>query len=580
MRTLRSEASWVDVHEIFAKHGLEYARYRAGARISDTESPDTVTPSAVDRQLRLGEMQKRFGRYEPSPRALDRLARDEAVRRAENLVVGARLLDDPSPILAALTARSTTFIAGELSREIERRVLDERQRVELFERVGRETIVVVDGVGKQKATTREVIAEEAGLAFAADALFKLRGRAISTPPAPSPTGDVVRDAIASQQHEALSYALDGRHLSVITGVPGSGKTRLINAIASAYEAAGYHVRGVSVANSAVDVLLRETPVAAVSVAKQLANWAHPDSRDTLTDRDVLVIDEVSTLGNEQGRALLEAAAAAGARVIALGDDRQHEAVARGSTLRVLRNIDMGPVIDMATTARQQKDWQRDATQALRRGDVAGSLARYKRHGALHELETRAEAFTLLVEAWRGARLAGATSHFVALKNVDVSELNERAHRELRAMGKLSGSDHAIVTSFGSKAIACGDELVVRERLPGTTLYNGAEVRVTSVDGTTVHVRDRDGRDHAVDTAEHPMIDYAYASTSFRAQGRTDDLECVYLGRADGRRSLLVDASRHRKDVVLAYDRESVGNYQGLVKLVSRERSKDIIGEHR
>ncbi|MGH7706928.1 MAG: hypothetical protein ACREM6_03210, partial [Vulcanimicrobiaceae bacterium] len=49
MRTLRSEASWVDVHEIFAKHGLEYARYRAGARISDTESPDTVTPSAVDR---------------------------------------------------------------------------------------------------------------------------------------------------------------------------------------------------------------------------------------------------------------------------------------------------------------------------------------------------------------------------------------------------------------------------------------------------------------------------------------------------------------------------------------------------
>ena len=82
--------------------------------------------------------------------------------------------------------------------------------------------------------------------------------------------DTLPVGLTQDQQGAFRYATGaGGKLRTITGVPGAGKTRLINAVADAYRAEGYTVRAVSVANSAVEVLRTDTDVPARSVASEL-----------------------------------------------------------------------------------------------------------------------------------------------------------------------------------------------------------------------------------------------------------------------------------------------------------------------
>jgi len=80
---------WARAHAAFERHGLEYQAVGMGARIADLDGPETVKPSAVDRELSMGAMRKRFGAFETTAQARERAAAREVVRHAEGLVVGA-----------------------------------------------------------------------------------------------------------------------------------------------------------------------------------------------------------------------------------------------------------------------------------------------------------------------------------------------------------------------------------------------------------------------------------------------------------------------------------------------------------
>jgi ATP-dependent exoDNAse (exonuclease V) alpha subunit len=100
------------------------------------------------------------------------------------------------------------------------------------------------------------------------------------------------------------------------------------------------VRAVSVANSAVEVPRQDTTIPARSVCAELFTWA-TDDKERLGPRDLLIIDEVSTLGVEWARGVIVEARKRGAVVIETGDDRQFQAVAYGDALGMARTIEPG-----------------------------------------------------------------------------------------------------------------------------------------------------------------------------------------------------------------------------------------------
>jgi len=566
-----TDAGWREVHAAFERHGVEYKPYRTGARIGDLDSPETAKPSEIDRDLSLRAMTATFGPYESSQQARDRAAAREAVQRAENLVVGARLLEDPRPIMDRLTANNATYTLSAVERLVGERVSDTEQRQAILEKIVDGSVQLADERGKTRLTTREVLDAERTLAAAADGLASNRRDVAIARPA--------SQQLDEQQQRAYAYATDDdARLKVISGVPGAGKTRLISEIGAAYQDAGYNVRAVSVANSAVDVLRRETDVPARSVAKELYEWGQ--DRERLTNRDLLIIDEVSTLGTAQGAVLLREAHERGAVVIALGDDKQFQAVAHGNALEMMQRAVGDRNVDLEKTRRQSEAWQREATQAVRRGDVRDAIEAYRTRGFVHESGSQDETRTTLVDRWRAIESSGVECGIEAFTNTERIAVNALAREEWRAMGRLRGEDAVLETIDGKANYAIGDRVIVRETIREAGLFNGSVGTVRAIDDATLHIERRDGAIVPVDTREHAGVQHGYCSTEYREQGATRYAELQLVTAHVNQRSLTVGMTRHTHEYGMFYSRETVGSYDDLVSRGLRSKSKELASDYR
>jgi hypothetical protein len=565
-------AGWAGVHDVFGRFGLGLEKNMNGLRVVDLDGPVWQRVDKNDSILSMRSLVERFGPYESTADEKSRAEVREAVRQAENLIVGKRLERDPSPIFTTLLHTKSVASIDDLRKDVERRVLDEAQRdAVMLAALSQMTAVEVSG--KLLLTTAAVVAEErAALRAARDLAAGRLTRDITRP---------ASDGLNQHQRAAYSYATsrDGR-LKVITGVPGAGKTTLIKDVAAGYAAAGYRVRAVAVANSAVDVLRRETSLPSRSVARELLDLRRQDSAQQgsrLTSRDVVIVDEVSTLGNEQGAALLSAAARAGAVVIAFGDDKQFQSVARGDALRVMQSAVGDRASDLTETRRQAEPWQRDATHAVRRGDVREALEAYKARGFVREMKTQAEARQALVARWSELESQGFEVGIETYTNKERLALNVVAREAYRRLGKLGSEETTLETMDGKTPYAIGDRVVIRESIRGADLFNGSVVTVSGLRGAVVDVSRRDGRVVSIDTREHPGLQHGYASTEFREQGATRYAELQLLTRQVNQRSLTVGMTRHTAEFTAYYSREEFKRgFKGVVQLGERSQRKDLI----
>jgi ATP-dependent exoDNAse (exonuclease V) alpha subunit len=293
---------------------------------------------------------------------------------------------------------------------------------------------------------------------------------------------------------------------------------------------------------------------------------------------VLLIDEASTLGTVQGAALLSEARAAGAMVVMLGDDRQFQAVAHGDALAVVQRSLSEASVDMAQTRRQTEAWQREATRAVRRGDVRAAIEAYREHGCVREFATQAQARAALIERWTAIEREGTPCGIEAFTNAERVSLNALARERWQAMGRLSGEEVVLETMDGRTPYVVGERVVLRERVPKAGLFNGSAGTVRAVDGTTLSIERRDGAVVAVDTRTHPGIQHGYCSTEYREQGSTRYAELQLVTRHVHQRSLVVGMTRHTAAYGMFYAREEVGSYEELVALGLRTRSKDLASD--
>jgi len=446
-------------------------------------------------------------------------------------------------------------------------------RQAVLEAVVAKSVPLADERGRSRMTTRAVLEAERTLDAAARGLAQ----------APQAVA-ITRDAGAhldEQQRRAYAYAVaDDTRLKVVTGVPGAGKTTLIAEVAAAYKGAGYRVRAVSVANAAVQVLERETALPARSIAKELHEWSHGRAQLGGGVRDVLIIDEVSTLGTAQGAELLRAAHDRGATVLAFGDDKQFQAVAHGNALAFMQRAVGENSIDLTQTRRQREEWQREATHAVRRGDVRAALDAYRGKDCIREHDTQAQARAAVAERWEQIERGGVECGIEAFTNAERIAVNELARERWRGMGRLSGADAQLETIDGRVPYAVGDRVVIRETIREAGLYNGSVGTVRGIDGAALQIERRDGEIVRVDTGAHPGVQHGYCSTEYREQGSTRYAELQLVTQHVNQRSLTVGMTRHTDAYEMFYAKETVGSYEDLVGLGMRTRSKDLASDYR
>src|SRR3954465_10669168 len=101
---------------------------------------------------------------------------------------------------------------------------------------------------------------------------------------------------------------------------GEGKSTMLGAARETWEAQGYTVRGAALSGIAAESLEGGSGISSRTLASLEHAWGQ--GRDTLTSRDVLVIDEAGLVGSRQMERVLSLAAEAGAKVVLVGDPEQ------------------------------------------------------------------------------------------------------------------------------------------------------------------------------------------------------------------------------------------------------------------
>jgi hypothetical protein len=338
--------------------------------------------------------------------------------------------------------------------------------------------------------------------------------------------------------------MSGRGAELVVGIAGSGKTTMLSVVTEAFEQAGYQVIGTATSGQAAHTLGREASIGESRTLASLA-WRLGHGQLALSERSVLILDEVGMTDDAELIRLAGYIEAAGAKLVLVGDDRQLGPVGPGGALGALVGRHPGAVRYLSENRRQTDPGERQALQHLRGGQIARSLSWYVEYQRIHPLDDRQDALAAAVDAWATDVAAGHDSGQYAWRRANVAELNTRARQWMTDTGRLTGPELAC---GGGMALRAGDDLIALAPNHDAGLVTSQRVTVESVDpsAASLTLRCTDGRTVLLPASEAGanQVDYGYATTVHRAQGATVDRAHLFAD-GGGRELAYVAMSRAR-----------------------------------
>ncbi|MFK4694153.1 MobF family relaxase [Streptomyces pristinaespiralis] len=350
-------------------------------------------------------------------------------------------------------------------------------------------------------------------------------------------------ALGDEQRATVQRLLTAGHgVDAVIGVAGSGKTSLMEACRTGWDAVGMTYAGASLSAVAAQNLFEGSGIPVRTVASWLQRI---ESGAGLRGIDVLVLDEAVMTDDRSLARLLTAAAATGTKVIGVGDPQQLQAIGPGGGFEEIHRLVRGTVLH---TNRRQKDAaERLALEVWRDGAREQALRMLADSGRVHATDTAEQAHAEILTAWNEARSRWPDAHdtvanlvVLAARNAYVDVLNDGAQAIRRAAGEL-GTTHTYARPRGERlTLAVGDIVRVRQndyrsrRGAGPDVLNGYRAVVTAIDddrNVQITWRRESGTYGQAwlspGQIAHGALSLGYAMTIAASQGLTTDTALLY-----------------------------------------------------
>lgn len=377
-------------------------------------------------------------------------------------------------------------------------------------------------------------------------------------------------ALSDEQAAAVRYITSGRgSVQAVVGDAGTGKSTMAAAARMAWESAGFKAIGCALSGKAAAGLQAGSGIESSTIHRLLLDlepWTDDDGNEhapkrTLDTRSIIVIDEAGMVDSRIMARLTDHAERAGAKIVAIGDNKQLQAVAAGGTFR--NHVEQIGAARLSDTRRQKDATMREAVEQFSRGDAAEALQKFINKDALHVATDGDAAIAQAVDRWAELTESAGIDQVLTLANTraEVGALNEAARARMRADGRL-GEDYTIRRrsaqgkSLGRLDIAEGDRIIFKKNnknLGGVGVKNGELASIVKVQFSrsgeveiTARIDGDNPREVTFSADEYSQIEHGYAVTTHAAQGVTVDHAVVLAGGSmTSRESTYVQMSRMR-----------------------------------
>lgn len=294
-------------------------------------------------------------------------------------------------------------------------------------------LITSEVTGRRMVTTNEMLGLESKLIeFARSGRGRCR-------PLGDPNRPVSRAWFNAGQTAAVKHVLGSRdRVTLVRGVAGTGKTTLEREIGEALAEAGRPVAALAQSVKASREVLREE--AGFANADTVARFLKDEQMQNEVKNGVILVDEASQLGSRDMLKLFGVAEAVNARVILVGDRRQHRSVTAGEPLKLLEELAGLPVAEVTEILRQQGDYKK-AARDLSEGRTAEAFEELDKLGWIRETpdseryeQLSAAYLAAVAETKRGGE--HKTALVVSPTHAEAARITEAIRAGLKAQDKL------------------------------------------------------------------------------------------------------------------------------------------------
>lgn len=323
-------------------------------------------------------------------------------------------------------------------------------------------------------------------------------------------------------------------MSVLVGDAGTGKTTVLTAIEGAHLAAGGQ-RFVALAPTtrARDAMAESGFAGADTVQRFLVS----EAMQVQAVGRVVLIDEAGLLSTQQLDQLTRIASDVRARVLLVGDTKQHYSVQRGDALRNVIKHSGTPVVRLAEVLRQRSEADRRFSRLLASGAVAEAFEFADRRGLIRESPDDNALFEQAAEHYASNRVKGIETLVVIPFWEEIERFTAHARPALRRAGLLGDAE---VMREAVKPLTWTDEQKVHwdqyelgDRLlfARDTNYfkRGIAAEVVAILADGIRARDRHGREMKITRKQRAAFDVGRRQTlavsagdKLLIRGRDDD----------------------------------------------------------
>jgi conjugative relaxase-like TrwC/TraI family protein len=432
-------------------------------------------------------------------------------------------------------------------------------------------------------STQGVLSEEKRLlAFAKEGRGRYRPLSPPRKGKPDPaTPAVSGQPLTASQRAAYDHILTSPdRLMVVRGVAGSGKSTLLQAVMPRVEVPWVILAPTAAASRGV--LRRD----GFKEADTLATFLNSKDAQHKVKGGLIVLDEASLAGSHDMARLIHAAEQLNARVLLLGDRRQHKSVSRGDVLALIEDKAGLPVVEVSEIKRQSGQYKA-AVELLARGNVAAGFDRLDAMGWVKEPENvTASIADDYLAAVRDEKSALVVSPTHAAGDAVTAEIRARLRQDERLKGddreftrlvplhytapqlaeaKKHPEEGVVYTRFGAYrrdtlGVAEGDLLRTTNMIKdasGKRIDNGSVMTVTGFTSNgDIRVKTANGSDRIL-AADVGHLTHGYVVTSHAAQGKTVDRVLIDMTAANfpavGKEQFYVSVSRGRQQATVFTD---------------------------